>query len=159
DDLSGPRAAVGSATLPDAPSIATQLMWLALAAMGSIMLLAVTNHVTQNISSVPFLWVLPLSLYLITFILCFDHPRWYVRPLVIALLVVIVPLMAAKISAFSIDLTGFSRLLPAAWGQSLTQTPSLGFVVLVALYMIGLFLACLFCHGELARMKPDPRYL
>jgi len=68
--------------------------------MGSIMLLAVTNHVTQNISSVPFLWVLPLSLYLITFILCFDHPRWYVRPLVIALLVVVTPLMAERFRRF-----------------------------------------------------------
>jgi len=159
DGGSGPRMAAVSVPLPDAPSIATQLMWLALAAMGSIMLLAVTNHVTQNISSVPFLWVLPLSLYLITFILCFDHPRWYVRPLVIAVLVVATPLMAAKIAAFNVDLTAFSRLLPAAWGEPLRQMPSLGFVVLVALYMVGLFAACLFCHGELARMKPDPRYL
>jgi len=142
-----------------APSIATQLMWLALAAMGSIMLLAVTNHVTQNISSVPFLWVLPLSLYLITFILCFDHPRWYVRPVVVALLVVVTPLMAAKIASFSVDLSGLIGLLPADLGKTLKQTPSLGFVVLVGLYMVGLFVACLFCHGELARMKPDPRYL
>ena len=51
------------------------LTWLALAAMASIMLLAVTNHVTQNIASVPFLWVLPLSIYLASFILTFDHPR------------------------------------------------------------------------------------
>ena len=109
-----------------APSIATQLMWLALAAMGSIMLLAVTNHVTQNISSVPFLWVLPLSLYLITFILCFDHPRWYVRPVVVALLVVVTPLMAAKtglrifmpvlrISRSSAWLSGSSRTLTSFW--------------------------------------------
>jgi spermidine synthase len=159
EDGGAPRMAAPSAPLPAAPSIATQLMWLALAAMGSIMLLAVTNHVTQNISSVPFLWVLPLSLYLITFILCFDHPRWYVRPLVIAVLVVAVPVMAAKISAFTVDLTAFSRFLPAAWGEPLRQMPSLGFVVLVSLYMAGLFAACLFCHGELARMKPDPRYL
>jgi len=150
-----------SATVEDAtaPSLATQFLWLALAAMGSIMLLAVTNHVTQNISSVPFLWVLPLSLYLITFILCFDHPRWYVRPLVIALLVVVTPLMAAKISAFQVDLSGFIGLLPEALGEPLKQMPSLGFILLVTLYMVGLFVACLFCHGELARMKPDPRYL
>jgi spermidine synthase len=143
----------------EAPSGATQFMWLALSAMGSIMLLAVTNHVTQNISSVPFLWVLPLSLYLITFILCFDHPRWYVRPVVVALLVVLTPMMAAKIAAFNIDLSGFIGLLPEGLGATLKQSLSLGFVVLVALYMTGLFVACLFCHGELARMKPDPRYL
>ena len=63
-----------------------QLLWLVLSAMGSVMLLAVTNHITQNIASVPFLWVLPLALYLITFILAFDHPRWYVRPLFIVAL-------------------------------------------------------------------------
>ena len=64
-----------------APSLALQLRWLALAAMGSVMLLAVTNHVTQNVASVPFLWVLPLSLYLLSFILCFDSDRWYRREL------------------------------------------------------------------------------
>ena len=80
----------------------TQLEWLALAAMGSVMLLAVSNHITQNISSVPFLWVLPLALYLVTFILAFDHPRWYVRPLFIGALVVLVPVMAYAIP--SLDL-------------------------------------------------------
>ena len=74
-----------------------QLLWLALSAMGSVMLLAVTNHITQNISSVPFLWVLPLALYLVTFILAFDHPRWYVRPLFVASLLVLVPAMAMVI--------------------------------------------------------------
>jgi spermidine synthase len=117
-----------------APTLGTQLLWLALAAMGSIMLLAVTNHVTQNISSVPFLWVLPLSLYLITFILCFDHPRWYVRWLFVALLIPGIPWMAYFISSL--------ELLWAA-----------------ATYFAGLFVACMFCHGELARLKPDPRYL
>jgi spermidine synthase len=82
-----------------------------------------------------------------------------VRPLVVALLVVITPLMAAKISAFSIDLSGLIGVLPQSWGTALRQMPSLGFIVLVGLYMVGLFVACLFCHGELARMKPDPRYL
>ena len=117
-----------------APTLATQLMWLGLSAMGSVMLLAVTNHVTQNIASVPFLWVLPLSLYLITFILCFDHPRWYKRWLFVALLVVGVPVMA--------------------W-----QIPSLNLKTAVPLFFAGLFVACMFCHGELARLKPDPRYL
>jgi spermidine synthase len=116
------------------PSLATQLLWLVLAAMGSVMLLAVTNHVTQNIASVPFLWVIPLSLYLVTFILCFDHPRWYVRPLFIALLVPGVPWMAYLIASLELKLA-------------------------VATYFAGLFVACMFCHGELARLKPDPRYL
>jgi hypothetical protein len=111
-----------------------QLEWLALAAMGSVMLLAVTNHLTQNISSVPFLWVLPLALYLVSFILAFDHPRWYVRPVFIGALVVLVPLMAWAI-------------------------PSLDLEVAAPLFFIGLFAACMVCHGELARIKPDPAHL
>ena len=111
-----------------------QLQWLALSAMGSVMLLAVTNHVTQNISSVPFLWVLPLALYLSSFILAFDHPRWYIRPAFVAALVVLVPLMAYAI-------------------------PSLDLRLAAPLYLAGLFVACMVCHGELARLKPDPAHL
>jgi hypothetical protein len=112
----------------------TQLTWLALSAMGSIMLLAVTNHVTQNIASVPFLWVLPLSVYLLTFILTFDHPRWYQRWFFIVALAGLVPAMAWLI-------------------------PSLDLKLATTVFFVGLFAACMFCHGELARMKPDPRYL
>ena len=116
------------------PTTAMQLQWLALSAMGSVMLLAVTNHITQNISSVPFLWVLPLALYLVTFILAFDHPRWYVRPVFTMALAVLVPLMAFYV-------------------------PSLDLQVAAPLYLVGLFAACMFCHGELARAKPDPAHL
>jgi hypothetical protein len=111
-----------------------QLLWLALSAMGSVMLLAVTNHITQNISSVPFLWVLPLALYLFTFILAFDHPRWYLRPLFLALLLVMLPAMAWYVQ--SLDLR-----------------------VAAPLYLAGLFVSCMVCHGELARLKPDPAHL
>jgi len=111
-----------------------QLLWLALSAMGSVMLLAVTNHVTQNVSSVPFLWVLPLALYLITFILVFDHPRWYLRTALLVALVVLLPAMAYYI-------------------------PSLDLRVAAPLYMVGMFVACMVCHGELARLKPDPAHL
>jgi hypothetical protein len=114
--------------------VADQLLWLGLSAMGSVMLLAVTNHITQNISSVPFLWVLPLALYLITFILAFDHPRWYVRPLFVASLLVLVPAMAYYV-------------------------PSLDLRIAAPLYLVGLFVTCMFCHGELARTKPDPSHL
>ena len=129
-DDSQARRAAPAAALP----VRTQLQWLALAAMGSVMLLAVTNHVTQNIASVPFLWVLPLALYLVSFILAFDHPRWYIRPAFIGALVLLVPLMAFAI-------------------------PSLDLHLAVPLYLAGLFVACMVCHGELTRMKPDPAHL
>jgi len=148
------EAASTPASTAPPPALATQLLWLALSGMGSVMLLAVSNHVTQNIASVPFLWVVPLSLYLITFILCFDHPRWYVRPLFVVLLLVLVPLMAANIASLHVSLPDWlSNATEALLGRSA------GFILLVALFMAGLFVACMFCHGELARLKPDPRYL
>ena len=126
--------AVAKSAPRESVSAKTQLQWLALAAMGSVMLLAVTNHITQNISSVPFLWVLPLALYLVSFILAFDHPRWYIRPAYVGALVVLVPLMAYAI-------------------------PSLDLRLAAPLYLAGLFAACMVCHGELARLKPDPAHL
>ena len=119
---------------PTPVALSDQLLWLGLAAMGSVMLLAVTNHITQNISSVPFLWVLPLALYLVTFILAFDHPRWYVRPLFVVALLILVPAMAYYV-------------------------PSLDLRVAAPLYLVGLFVTCMFCHGELAHTKPDPAHL
>jgi len=137
-DGEGDAQAAGSSAThgPQAapPGAATQALWLALSAMGSVMLLAVTNHVTQNIASVPFLWVVPLSLYLLTFILCFDHPRWYVRGLFFGAALLLVPAMA--------------------W-----QIASLNLHAAVPLYFAGLFVACMVCHGELARAKPAPEHL
>jgi len=111
-----------------------QLKWLGLAALASVMLLAVSNHVTQNISSVPFLWVLPLALYLITFIFAFDHPRWYRRTPFLVALGVLTPWMAYEIASLHLN-------------------------VAVPLYFTGMFVGCMVCHGELARLKPDPRHL
>ncbi len=118
----------------EAPSAGAVLQWLALSTMGSVMLLAVTNHITQNISGVPFLWVLPLALYLISFTLAFDHPRWYLRRAFVAALIVLLPTMAFYV-------------------------PSLNLKVAAPLYLVGLFVTCMFCHGELAHLKPDPRHL
>ncbi|HEY8607705.1 MAG TPA: fused MFS/spermidine synthase [Noviherbaspirillum sp.] len=123
---------------PQAPRPASYLLWLLLSALGSWLLLAVTNHITQNIASVPFLWVLPLSLYLLSFILCFESDRWYRR-------------------AFFLP-AGAAALLLCAYGL---QDARLGFNIRTAvpLYATGLFLLCMFLHGELAAMRPPPRYL
>ena len=66
--------------MPPSPLWLDRLRWLALPACASLMLLAVTNHVCQDVAAVPFLWVMPLSLYLLSFIICFEHERWYVAP-------------------------------------------------------------------------------
>jgi SAM-dependent methyltransferase len=116
------------------PTAARQLLWLALAAMGSFLLLAVTNHICQNVAAIPFLWIAPLSLYLLSFILTFDHPRWYVRPVFLVLAAAALPAMAW----FS-DSLNLSRLM--------------------SIFALGLFVTCMFCHGELSRLRPDPRHL
>lgn len=112
-------------------------LWIALPSCSSALLLAVTNHITQNIAAVPFLWIIPLSLYMLSFILCFGS-RWYHRMLFLRLLGVALGCMAYALS------------------PSLTSLP---LWTLISLFCAGLFLCCMFCHGELARLKPDPSQL
>jgi SAM-dependent methyltransferase len=120
------------------PSWSDRLVWMGLAACSSALLLAVTNHLTQNIAAIPFLWVLPLSLYLLSFILCFDSDRWYWRWLFIRLAAVALPAVAYAISTES-DI-GNLKL-------------ALGF------FCTALFVLFMVCHGELARRRPAPAYL
>src|SRR5262249_13141332 len=113
-------------------------LWLLLSAMGAFMLLAVTNHITHDVASVPFLWILPLTLYLLTFILCFEGRGWYRRKVFLVPLLVIVAAMAWALHKES----GIMDIKEA-----------------IPLNLIGLFVMCMFFHGELAESKPAPRYL
>ena len=63
--------------LTSSPGWPARFLWVALAACASVLLLATTNHISQELAVVPFLWVLPLSLYLLSFIFCFESDRWY----------------------------------------------------------------------------------
>ena len=91
DELAGSTRERGEARRrPDGAALASdgsrrrsrgKSLWCALAATGSFLLLAVTNHICENIAAVPLLWIVPLSIYLLTFILCFDSTRWYRRDL------------------------------------------------------------------------------
>src|SRR5208283_2552014 len=112
---------------------------MALPACASVLLLAITNHLSQNVAAIPFLWVLPLCLYLLSFILCFESSGWYRRNPYLQLLAVALGSMAYAIGA---DLGG-----------------NLNIKVLVTLFSLGLFTCCMVCHGELAELKPHPRYL
>ncbi len=121
-----------------APTVARQLLWCILAATGSLLLLAVSNHITQNIASVPLLWIAPLAIYLLTFILCFDASGWYRRELFLAML------------AAGLGVMGWTLADSNLTHELLLQ---------IGVFCGGLFLACMFCHGELVRLKPAPRYL
>ncbi len=113
-------------------------LWVILPAIASALLLAITNHISQNVASVPFLWIAPLSLYLLSFILCFDSARWYPRSIFLRLL--------------AVTLGAIAYALSDQFGQ-------MPIIVLVPLFCAFLFVCCMFCHGELARLKPDPRYV
>jgi spermidine synthase len=112
-------------------------VWIALPALASTMLLVVTNHVCQDVAVIPFLWVLPLSLYLLSFIICFDSPQWY-KPKWIA--------AATMIAIFGIQ---GKHLLPG----------SIQLVAEASWYMMMLLGVCLLCHGEVARLKPKSKFL
>jgi hypothetical protein len=122
----------------DPPRLPERLLWVALPACASGLLLAVTNHITQNIAAIPLFWVVPLAAYLLSFILTFDDPRWYLRPI----------WMVAFIALF------------AAMGYAVDERSNIQQLsVLMTLFIGGLFAGCMVCHGELANIKPAPRWL
>ena len=114
------------------------VLWMALAACTSTLLLAITNHMTQNVAAVPLLWIVPLSLYLLSFILCFGSKRVYRRNVFLRLLAVALAGMACLLS-------------PQFLNARLT--------ILIPAFSAGLFVCCMVCHGELARLKPHPSRL
>ena len=127
-----------AADLDPAPGAGLKLLWIYLAAVPSVLLMAVTSHLSSNVAPIPFLWVMPLALYLLSFILCFDSDRWYRRWLFLPLL--------------PLALGGLAALLH----------PDLRFWAVrgqVALFCAGLFVICMVGHGELARLRPHPRHL
>jgi hypothetical protein len=122
---------------PDA--IATQqtrhwVLWLLLPACASVLLLAVTNKICQDVAVIPLLWVLPLAIYLLSFIICFDSPRWYARG-------VFIPFMWLALGA-------------VCWAMFQTDE-KLGILPQIAIYLAALFACCMVCHGELYRLRPD----
>jgi spermidine synthase len=117
-----------------------RLLTLALAACGSVVLLASTNQICRDIAVIPFLWVLPLSLYLISFMLCFDHPRWYNRR-------VWIPVLWTSLAAVV-------YLLNQDYG-----VVEMNVYLQIFIYSAALFACCMVCHGELVRLKPSAEYL
>lgn len=128
----------GEANSIGSPELKTQLRWIALSAAGSMLLLAVSNHITQNVASVPLLWILPLTLYLLTFILTFDGTGWYKR--------------AGYAGPFLVLVSGMCFLL-------LNKDFQFDLVVQTSVFCVGLFVVCMVCHGELVLAKPAPQHL
>ncbi len=100
----GPAAGAVCDSFALPPTVADHLLWLALAGSASALLLAITNHLSQNVASIPFLWIVPLALYLLSFILCFESDKWYRR-------VIFLPLFVGALVVLALDLTGKIREL------------------------------------------------
>lgn len=153
-------AAACAAAVPEAgPGLGSWLTWVILPALASVMFLAVTNEVCQNVATVPLLWIIPLSLYLISFIVAFDSPRWYSRTFFcIACL-----LLMTAIALFEPWTEGLSHVLNALRGFDADDLDryllSSDWVLQCAVYFGGLFAVCMVCHCEMANLKPPPAYL
>ncbi|MBV8828667.1 MAG: fused MFS/spermidine synthase [Acidobacteriaceae bacterium] len=107
--------------------------WFALAACSSTLLLAVTNHIDENVAAVPLLWIAPLAIYLLTFVLAFSGSRWYSRALFLRLL------------AFALGVLGY-----AIYNVNAIEAVQ----VSIPIFLAGLFICCLFFHAELYRLRP-----
>src|SRR5262249_43142953 len=126
-------AGAADAPAPEAPSdrptFWQMVLWVSLAACASVLLVSSTNHMSQNVAPIPLLWVLPLALYLLTFILCFEGERLYQRW-------VILPWLAPALSWMSYTIYA--------------NDGNLHIKYLIPVFAGGLFVACMMCHGELA---------
>jgi hypothetical protein len=133
DDPVGPTSKPG---IENRPSIGMLLLWIGLAASASTLLISVTSQITQEVAVIPFLWIVPLTIYLLSFILAFSGGPWYSRRwYLIAFFVVLVAT------------------------QMLLQVPSSSLIVQIIIYSLGLFISCMMCHGELYALRPHPRFL
>ena len=125
----------------DRPSSLRYLTWFALSMIPSVMLLAATNQICIDVAVVPLLWILPLTLYLLSFILCFHSLRWCPRD--------------GWAIAWGVAVLA---AVPVMWmGRGVTT--SLPIPVQIAVYGALLLSCSMVCHGELVRLKPSPRHL
>ncbi len=119
------------------PTRTDRMLWLGFAAAASAMLLAATNQICQEVAVIPFLWILPLTLYLLSFIIVFAGDKWYSRKIWGILF-----LAATTVTCLAL----FDSFTLPIMGQ-------------VAVYSGSLFCLCMVCHGEMVRLKPHPHYL
>ncbi len=128
-----------------APPLTRHLAWIGFAALGSFLLVAVTNHLTRDVAAIPLLWVLPLAVYLLTFIGAFQQSRWLTRGLLVGLALAALALYG-----------GYS--LYVNWpGGDADNTLPIGWQILILCGVLAC--ACLYCHGNLARTRPAPAHL
>lgn len=122
-----------AAASPEKTSGSLYFLWLVLSGTASLFLIAVTNQISQEVAVIPFLWVLPLAIYLITFILAFSDSRWYDR----------------RLFALIFSLSSLALL----W--VFMRAGDLNVLLQIGVYCLLLFSACMICHGELYQLRPS----
>ena len=120
-----------------APSLSTRARWVFLAAVPSGLLIAVTAHISTDVAAAPLLWVLPLSLYLLTWVLVFQSRPWLPHKWVLW--------------AQPVAIAGVIVLLAVGGEQNLLLT--------LGGHQLCFFVIAMACHGELARTRPNAKYL
>lgn len=133
--------------------LSRRLLWIGLAAAGSIMLLATTSHISHDVAVVPLLWIMPLSLYLLTFIICFSGwrvPRW-----------TFIFLMLGVTGYLAFDMAGAIVWINEDSKVSLVEVTGLvtNYIGALFIYLLAMFACCMVCHGELWRQKPESSQL
>ena len=127
---------VETAAISVKPSMQVHVLWILLSAIGTTLLLAITSQITQEVAAIPLLWVLPLSIYLLTFILTYSNERWYNRKIFGVLIIV------ASI--------GFLWALVSVEANYIART---------SVFCFFLFVSLMICNGETYRLRPDPSRL
>lgn len=131
------KEATGSTGMDLRPVSRDYLLWIALSACPSILFLATTGYLTQQVAVIPFLWILPLAIYLLTFVLAFSDERWYARQVYIFLLL--------------------SLILLYDWAMA--NGARLGIPLQLIIFSLLLFVTCMILHGELYRRRPAAPHL
>ena len=134
----GTASVAETKTRTAAPRWLDRLRWLALATTPSLLTLAITNHLTRNVAPIPLLWVLPLSVYLLSLVVCFESDQGYRRALFLPLLPIVLLLVAGGLFPGELEV---------------------GIIGQIAFFTGALFVFCMVCHGELARLKPATDHL
>ena len=132
-----PKPTTDSVSTSERPSVALMLLWVALSATPSLFLLSITNQISQEVAVIPFLWILPLALYLLSFILAFSGERGYNRK-TYSLLFVVATILTLFVLLNATRLHVYWQILA---------------------YCFLLFTACMLSHGELYLLRPDADHL
>jgi hypothetical protein len=134
--------------------ILSRIKWIGLAALGSMSLIATSNHISYETTVSPLLWLAPLSMYLVTFIIAFERPQWYAPRwwgVGCAILMLMLSLHLCITWTPQDDLLGWFGLDQSVLDESFLYRAALG--------VGAMFFLCQLCHGELYRCRPSSQHL